>query len=357
MMKTKTKILIGILIIGIIFISGCVEEQPPTEQPFVEKGLWEKHPNNPIVAVPSEVGGWGIGDPTIIKDEDALPEERYKMWYVMVGGDGFYYATSPDGIRWELNENNPALEPETEPNAWDQWIETPFVMKDKDAPPEERYKMYYAGSKDEKGEGMSIGLATSPDGIHWKRYENNPVIKDIGNYDGISGPSVIRDDNAPPEERYKMWYDGWIEGGYVSIGYATSPDGKNWKVYENNPVLDVGKGEAWDNTWVAMPSVIKTKEGYELWYGGVYETWNFSKVKANIGYATSSDGIHWTKHPDNPVLRYTEEWEQRVITMPTVILDQGMYKMWYVGLKYLGESFEEGWIYQLGYATLEKEHK
>jgi hypothetical protein len=64
--------------------------------------------------------------------EDTPPEERYKMWYSKLVELNKpltpYYATSPDGINWKSSKHNPALVPETDPDAWDQHIETAFVL-------------------------------------------------------------------------------------------------------------------------------------------------------------------------------------------------------------------------------------
>jgi hypothetical protein len=63
-----------------------------------------------------------------------------------------------------------------------------------------------------------------------------------------------------------------------------------------------------------------------MWYTGTDAAGD-----ENIGYATSSDGIHWTKYGSNPVLQASEPWESNIVFKPWVIFDGGKYKMWYVG--------------------------
>ena len=114
-----------------------------------------------------------------------------------------------------------------------------------------------------------------------------------------------------------MWYHGCNEGyESCSIGYATSPDGKNWTKHVANPVLEGESGE-WDGEIVGSPAVIRNGTGYEMWYWG----------GSAIGRATSSDGIHWTKESNNPVL--SEGWNGQSPAQPFVLLEGDIYKMWF----------------------------
>ena len=70
--------------------------------------------------------------------------------------------------------------------------------------------------------------------IHWTKYAGNPVMVPTEEWEGeITVPgSVIYHDSL-----YHMWYRS--RDFYVNdrIGYATSPDGISWTKYINNPVL------------------------------------------------------------------------------------------------------------------------
>ena len=46
-----------------------------------------------------------------------------------------------------------------------------------------------------------------------------------------------------------------------------------------------------------------------------------------IGRATSSDGILWTKDASNPVL--SEGQSGKAVAQPNVLLEGGTYKMWF----------------------------
>lgn len=82
---------------------------------------------------------------------------------------------------------------------------------------------------------------------------------------------------------------------------AVSQDGTRWTLDPATPLLVAGKDpSAFDFQSIETPSVVRFKGRYEMYYTGV------SKGLAGpmaIGHATSDDGVHWTKDPNNPVLR------------------------------------------------------
>ena len=148
----------------------------------------------------------------------------------------------------------------------------------------------------------------SLDGINWTKYAGNPVL-DVsysGGWDslGVETATVIIDSLAPLAERYKMWYAGQYFNSYrYDIGYAYSADGINWTKH-SSPVMQVGISTQWDNGFLEGPSVIKDGSTYKMWYCG-YDAvvdGNGTDGHANVGYATSLDGINWAKYVGNPIL-------------------------------------------------------
>lgn len=185
--------------------------------------------------------------------------------------------------------------------------------------------MWYQGMKQtEAGIVWGIGLAESPDGIHWSKHAGNPVLTvgGEGEWDSLvrMEPEVIKDGGT-----YKMWFSG-SDGGVWQTGYATSPDGVSWSTYAGNPVLAVGGGGSWDAQEADAPAVIKDGSVYKMWYTGCDAFYN----ACSIGYATSSNGTDWVKHAGNPVLAGTPgEWDEGKITFPAVIKNGDLYEMWY----------------------------
>ena len=153
-----------------------------------------------------------------------------------------------------------------------------------------------------------------------------------------------------------MWYSGGIgtpPNVNFRIGYATSPDGINWTKYDDpattaspfqfsDPVIERGSSGSFDDGRAFTPHVLKTVSGYEMWYTGAGSANNFFQV---VMYATSTDGINWSKHAGNPVLKVSNTWTND-ITTPRVILDGEQYRMWFNGF---AASFP--FPARIGYAT------
>jgi len=76
--------------------------------------------------------------------------------------------------------------------------------------------------------------------------------------------------------------------------------------YHDNPVLTRGGAGAWDEGRVDNPCVIfdSQDEQYEMWYSGR----DADGHNGRTGYAVSTtDGISWTKDPDNPLFNDPDE--------------------------------------------------
>jgi predicted GH43/DUF377 family glycosyl hydrolase len=234
---------------------------------------------------------------------------------------------------WVKASGNPIFSHGT-PGAWDdQWVYAPSIILDGSI-----YKMWYV-SYSAASPSRKIGYATSPDGVNWTRYGSVPVLSPgaAGSWDtsAVSFPTVIKDGST-----YKMWYTGMNAANERRVGYATSPDGIVWTKYSSAPVLGVGVAGAWDSAHVFDPNVVKVGENnYKMWYGGENGSTN------GIGYATSPDGISWTKPGTAAVLPYLGyDWDSTPYA-PTVIFDGKGYHMWYSGCNYSLSGC------QIGYAT------
>lgn len=219
------------------------------------------------------------------------------------------------------------------------------------------YKMWYtAGGEVPPNTELhnSIAYATSSDGIHWTKYNDNPVLditSDAWDSLGVETVTVMVDDAAPAASRYKLWYAGQTFNDYrYEIGYAYSPDGIHWTKHPG-AVLLVGDADDWDNCFLEGPTVVKKDGQYKMWYAGLDCEVNGQSTdgKVNIGYATSPDGITWTKYAGNPVLTTSAgEWDAVTVQDPTVLVHNGLYHMWYGGV-----DVDENYFQQTGYAFSE----
>jgi predicted GH43/DUF377 family glycosyl hydrolase len=218
---------------------------------------------------------------------------------------------------WEKFQGNPVLDAGSA-GAWDEeGLQHQFVLFDGNT-----YHMWFDG---ESGDVRSIGYASSPDGITWTKYENNPVLTSgaPGTWDDfrVSGAVVIFDGTT-----YHMWYGG-VKLPHIATGYATSPDAITWTKYSGNPVLEIGAQGSWDDSWVGPSSVSFDGTTFKMWYNG------FDGDILRIGYATSPDGIAWTKHASNQILApgAFRTWDDYWVFTPHVVFDGNNYLMWYSG--------------------------
>lgn len=122
--------------------------------------------------------------------------------------------------------------------------------------------------------------------------------------------------------------------------------------YEPNPVLNYSNiPGTYDERRVYTPRVINVNGEYKMYFTGLN-----SGNNTQIGLATSSDGINWTKYSANPVFKCGENllntcqdnfnWSSHGVGVSSVIYENGTYKMWYFGDPKNGPSFN-----YLGYAT------
>ena len=78
-------------------------------------------------------------------------------------------------------------------------------------------------------------------------------------------PHVLFDEE---DQLYKMWYAAGCNHEPDAIGYASSPDGIHWEKYEGNPVLSGDKAHLWEQHKVVAPCVIKEKGWFYMFYVG-----------------------------------------------------------------------------------------
>jgi predicted GH43/DUF377 family glycosyl hydrolase len=255
---------------------------------------WIVYDGNPVIE-PVESGSWCANGRWV--DSVVRVDGRYHMFFLGTAGQVFSapmaigHATSVDGITWRMDPNNPVLTPAAEGN----WGVTLFISSAVIHDGTE-FRMWYAGSD---GRGSQVGYATSPDGTNWTRHRDNPVfgVGPEGSFDDtwVNPHAVIIE-----RGKYHMWYGACGDPSLVysgSVGYATSTDGLSW-TRRATPVLEAGSG--WESLLIYAPKVFFDGTWFHLWYTGLdgIPGWPNS---SSIGYATSPDGIVWTKDPENPI--------------------------------------------------------
>ncbi|MBI2437551.1 MAG: hypothetical protein HYV36_01885 [Lentisphaerae bacterium] len=192
----------------------------------------------------------------------------------------------------------------------------------------------------------------------WSKYDNTvPSASDVVSTNGriplgnagrgddyyAIAPTVIKDGAT-----YKMWYTGYDSPNF-RIYYATSPDGLTWTKSNNVAAansdttstdgrIPLGSNTKGDDSHAAYNTVILDGNTYKMWYSGHDGTYY------RIYYATSSNGLTWTKYsnaiPANSdtsssngciPMGTADTGDDNGALMPMVIKDGNTYKMWYSG--------------------------
>ena len=89
-----------------------------------------------------------------------------------------------------------------------------------------------------------------------------------------------------------------------------------WRKHSGNPVIT--RTEPWEARAICEPSVLYEDGIYKMWYMGCATSVG---TNAALGYATSPDGLNWTKLPGNPILQDPTE----AVIRTTVVKHQGTY--------------------------------
>ena len=154
----------------------------------------------------------------------------------------------------------------------------------------------------------------------WKKHPDNPLLSlRPGKFDSshIHAPMVVKEDG-----RYRMWYSGSdrILNEFHRLGYAESSNGLEWKRLED-PILvpDDLSG------YYSVPSVLRDPSGAVITQGGLYKMWiTGTNLMCDLRLLTSQDGLDWNLYSQDPL--------RTDVYCPTVILDEGIYRMWYTNL-------------------------
>jgi predicted GH43/DUF377 family glycosyl hydrolase len=179
----------------------------------------------------------------------------------------------------------------------------------------------------------------------WTKDGRNPVLSGVSGAwnNHVFSPCVLFNSDSA---RYEMWFNttpgsqGYNNMHPWQVGFAVSKDSINWTMHPS-AVLSPDPG-TWDNITIDVPEVIRENGQYKMWY----TSWKDYSSPGYLGYATSPDGIHWTKFSGNPVFGPgTAAWEIGGPYGCTVMPVQGGYKMWYGG-------YDAAYaVLRIGYAT------
>ena len=166
-----------------------------------------------------------------------------------------------------------------------------------------------------------LAIASALAGGGWVKYSGNPVM-------GSPELGTCFDLNVVPwgKAKYNNYFS-WRAQSCIALSY--SEDGIHW----TSPVkcLEVDETSGWEDN-INRASVWFKDGVYHMWYTG--QARGYSK----IGYATSRDGIRFTRVSRMPVLIPERPHEGFSVMNPYVRWDdaRGVWRMWYAS----GETYE-----------------
>jgi beta-1,2-mannobiose phosphorylase / 1,2-beta-oligomannan phosphorylase len=153
--------------------------------------------------------------------------------------------------------------------------------------------------------------------VNFAPYEGNPVFmgRGPGYWDAHIRERgwILRDGDL-----WRMWYTGYRQEGMTYLGYATSPDGLNWKRYGDKPL--------YTQHLVEDMTVVKHQGKYYMFDEGR----NNAQKSDRIDLLSSDDGIRWQRHGELDIRRKDGQPIGDVpIGTPTVWWENGRWYLLY----------------------------
>lgn len=152
----------------------------------------------------------------------------------------------------------------------------------------------------------------------WDKKAVWPVISEA--YGTTFAPCVLKENGL-----YKMWFS-WLETNLIA--YSESKDGLHWGLAQ--VALTSKIDSKWGRNRVCCPSALRKDGKYLMWYAGQLKSMEQQQARSSIGFAVSTDGVHWQAQ-DEAVLEPTLPWEHYCVTQPCVRWDEERqcFRMWY----------------------------
>jgi uncharacterized repeat protein (TIGR01451 family) len=336
------------VILLVLFLPGLAYGQGP--------GAWEEYSGNPIID-PPEIDAYY---PSVLYDASPTPfsghgeANPFKMWH----DNDLQYRVSSDGISWtkvgDMSDGTITGLPAGQVrHPLVEYYADGFSGRNSGDNPSGAtmyYRLWFWHLGQDLYSVAAIHYAESPNGKAWYNVQplqngTVPIVTGIwpdwnrGSYgpcDVLYNPGAS---NSGTDWTFWMYYDG-TTGGDEAIGLGFSADGITWTGYDAG-----GDGQAdavmngtyvagdWDYNYVSRATIWREGPGdYRMWYSAGIDTMNHG-----LGYATSADGLNWTRDPQNPIFHKDDTgypsypWRQNRSYTPMVLRAGNLWFMWYSG--------------------------
>ncbi len=214
----------------------------------------------------------------------------------------------------------------------------------------DRFRIYFS-TRDEQNRSLTSFIEVSADDPTKILYVHDKPILDFGKLGCFDDCGVMPSFITDVGPRKYMYYCGWNTSTTVRyrncIGLAVTNDGVNFERMFEGPVMDRTKDEP---HLVVTPCILQEDGLFRMWYCGGTE-WKMvngvSEPQYLLKYAESKDGLDWIR-PNRIVIPYKHENE--AIGRPSVIRENGLYKMWYCYRDIVDYRKNKSNSYKIGYA-------
>lgn len=172
-------------------------------------------------------------------------------------------------------------------------------------------------------------LPLPPRQAQWVAHADNPIVRagDLIDKGLWADPSVLKEDG-----RYVMFMTSSTEEPFkppILTFRAVSDDGLRWRLDPPRPLMDAS-GTPFVS--IETPSVIRFRGRYHLYYTGIHPSGHLPVME--VGHASSTDGIHWTKTP-RPVITSSgkvADWTGYAVAEPGAIVYRDKVYLYFVAL-------------------------
>jgi hypothetical protein len=190
---------------------------------------------------PAPTGPWKVEPAPIAQNGDLSDWDTYGLSlmsalhsdseYVLTyySRDGYGRVASTDGVTWakyndpatteNLFANSDPIFGKGEPGAWDSGEVLPIVYFG-----ERGWEMFYIGSAAASNYFRELGYAASPDGIHWTRFGDNPVLEF-----GEDVVNTVPDSVVVVEGTYYLYHSIWYgDTTPLDVGISVTTGTVTW---------------------------------------------------------------------------------------------------------------------------------
>lgn len=291
-------------------------------------GRWSRVSNTPILSPQGST--WesaGVFNPSVVKTEHG---------YVMIyraqdknGASRLGYATSQDGVHF-TRRPEPVLSPEAEYER-NGGVEDPRLVRLGTT-----YYLTYTGYNKKDAQ---LCLATSSDLIHWTRKGVLlPAYKGNWNVGWTKSGAIV------PEKiggKYWMYFLGTASDKTDQMGLASSPDLLHWTEETKTPVLPKRPGKFDSRVVEPGPAPVILPEGIFLIYNGADDKLVY---RTGWALFDKNDPRKVLARSDEPIFAPEKDWEKvgqvpNVVFVEGLVRDGNKWRFYYGGAdKYVGSA-------------------